>query len=122
MPAAAVTLRRPSDIGLLILRLAIVAAAVLAAAQPLLIASWRLAGWNARLSRAVVLDTSRSMGLDVAPSGVAQRRRDGPAADVAARLAEQETSNVFAARRLDTPVLSDGIDRAIDWLRSAAPS
>jgi hypothetical protein len=110
MPAAAVTLRRPSDIGLLILRLAIVTAVVLAAAQPLVMTSWRLAGWNARLSRAVILDTSRSMAFDTPP------------VDVAVRLAEQEASNVFAARRLDTPVVSDGIERAIDWLQGAAPS
>src|SRR5438876_4361135 len=59
--AAAVTLRRPSDIGLLLLRLAIVAVAVVAAARPLVMTPWRLARWNARVSRVVVLDTSRSM-------------------------------------------------------------
>jgi hypothetical protein len=122
MPAAAVTLRRPSDIGLLILRLAIVAAAVVAAAQPLVMTSWRLAGWNGRLSRAVVLDTSRSMAFDAAPFEAVQGGRDRPPIDVAAWLAEQEAGNVFAARRLDAPVLSDGIDRAIDWLQAVPPS
>jgi hypothetical protein len=106
MPAAAVRLRRPSDIGLLLLRLAIVAVAVLAAARPLIVTPWRLAQWNARVSRAVVVDTSRSMSSN----------------DVAARLADQEGTNAFRARRLDTPVLPDGIARAVDWLQSAAPS
>ena len=106
MPAAAVTLRRPSDIRLLLLRLAIVAVAVLAAAGPLVLTPWRLAQWNARVSRAVVLDTSRSM----------------TSTDVAARLADQEMVNLYGARRLETPDLSDGIARAVDWLRSTAPS
>ena len=59
--AAAVRLRRPSDIGLLLLRLAIVAAAVLAAAQPLVLTPWRLAQWNTRVSRAVIVETSRGL-------------------------------------------------------------
>lgn len=105
-PAAAVTLHRPEDIGLLLLRLAIVAAAVLAAAGPLVMTPWRLAQWNARVSRAVVLDTSRSMG----------------STDAAGRLADQEAANAFGALRLDTPVLPDGIHRAAGWLRSTAPS
>ena len=91
--AAAVTLRRPSDIGLLLLRLAIVAIAVLAAAGPLVLTPWRTATWNARVSRAVVLDTSRSM----------------VSADVPGRLADQEAANVFAALRLATPDLPDGL-------------
>ena len=104
--AAAVTLRRPSNIGLLLLRLAIVMAAVLAAAGPLVLTPWRLAQWNARVSRAVIVDTSRSM----------------PSTDVAGRLADQEVMNTFGARRVETPVLSDGIERAVDWLRSTTGS
>lgn len=104
--AAAVTLRRPSDIGLLLLRLAMVAAAILAAAQPLILTPWRLARWNARVSRAVVVDSSRSV----------------PAPDVASRLADQEMANAFAAMRLHTPDLADGVDRAVRWLEATAPS
>jgi hypothetical protein len=104
--AAAVRLRRPSDIGLLLLRLAIVAAAVLAAAQPLVMTPWRLARWNARVTRAVVVDTSRSM----------------PDPGVAARLADEQIRNVFAGRRVNTPDLADGIDRAVRWLRTSPPS
>jgi aerotolerance regulator-like protein len=104
--AATVALRRPSDIGLLLLRLAIVAVAVLAAAGPLVMTPWRLARWNARVSRAVVVDTSRGMS----------------APDAATRLADQEVQNAFAARRLEAPWLSDGMDRAVSWLQATAPS
>jgi Aerotolerance regulator N-terminal len=104
--AAAIKLRQPSDLGLLLLRLAIVAAAVLAAAQPLVMTPWRLARWNARATRAVVVDTSRSV----------------PDPGVAARLADQQMRNVFAAHRFDAPDLADGIDRAVRWLRAASPS
>jgi hypothetical protein len=100
--AAAVALRRPSDIGLLLLRLAIVAVAVVAAARPLVMTPWRLARWNARVSRAVVVDTSRGV--------------------IAGRLADQEAPNTFAGRRVDTPALSDGIERAVRWLQGTAPS
>jgi hypothetical protein len=109
--AAAVALRRPSDIGLLLLRLAIVASAVLGAAQPFVMTPWRLARWNARVSRAVVVDTSRSM--------VAAGAGGAPAGDVAARLADQEMAGVFAARRLHAEVLADGVERAVRWLRAA---
>ena len=104
--AAAVRLRRPSDLGLLLLRSAIVAAAILAAAQPLLLTPWRQAQWNARVARAVVVDTSRSM----------------PDPGVAARLADEQARHVFAARRVNTSDLADGLDRAVRWLRAAPPS
>ena len=104
--SAAVRLRRPSDIGLLLLRLAIVATAVLAAAQPLVVTPWRLARWNARVSRAVIVDTSRGL----ASPGVAPR------------LGDQEMRDVFAARRLDTSSLADGLERAGAWLERVPPS
>lgn len=106
MDAAAVRLRRPSDLALLLLRLGIVLAAVCATAQPVLVTSSRVARWNARVSRAVLLDTSRSM----------------PAPDAASRLAADQGADVFATLRFDTPDLPDGIDRAVRWLERAAPS
>jgi hypothetical protein len=104
--AAAVRLRRPTDIGLLVLRLAIVGAAVLAAAQPLVVTRWRLAQWNARVSRAVIVDTSRSM----------------PDAEAASRLAARETTGAFRSRRIDTPDLRDGLARGATWVESTPPS
>ena len=122
--SAAVRLRRPSDLGLLLLRLAIVSAAVFASAQPLVVAPWRLARWNARVSRAVIVDTSRGLASP----------------DMASRLADQETRDVFAARRLDTghrptpatdqhrptPTdtvsVADAVARATLWLGGVPPS
>jgi Aerotolerance regulator N-terminal len=104
--SAAVRLRRPSDIGLLLLRLAIVATAVLAAAQPLVITRWRLARWNARVSRAVIVDASRGLA----------------APGMASRLGDQEMRDVFAVRRLNTSNLADGIERAGAWLERVPPS
>lgn len=104
--SAAVRFRRPSDVGLLLLRLAIVMAAVLAAAQPLVLTPWRLARWNARVSRAVVVDASRGLASP----------------DVASRLADQEGANAFATRRFTTANLADGLERAAKWLEGVPPS
>jgi hypothetical protein len=104
--SAAVRLRRPSDIGLLLLRLAIVTAAVFAAAQPLVVTPWRLARWNARVSRAVIVDMSRGLASP----------------EVASRLADQETRDVFAARRTNTVSVADAIARATVWLEGVPPS
>jgi hypothetical protein len=41
---------------------------------------------------------------------------------VAARLADEQMRNVFAGRRVNTPDLADGIDRAVRWLQSAPPA
>ena len=69
--AAAARLRTPSDLPLLALRVAIVAAAAIAAAQPFLVTGWRRAAWEQRVARALVIDTSESM----ARRGLARRRR-----------------------------------------------
>jgi hypothetical protein len=103
--AAAIRLRRPTDITLLIVRLAIVAAAVLAAAQPLLITRWNLSAWNARISRSVIVDTTTAS-----------------AGDQASRLADVEMASAFATIRIDTADLADGLARGAQWLRTRAPS
>ena len=103
--AAAVRFRTPSDVGLLILRCAIVLAAVVAAAQPILLGTWRTRAWNERIARAVVLDTSRSM----------------PASGAGGRLAQQEMT-AFANARFDGEDLRDAVRRAVDWIGSAPPA
>ena len=103
--ASAVRLRRPSDLGLLILRAGIVLAAVCACAQPVLLASWRSARWNQRIARAVVVDTSRSV----------------PARTETARLAEQERQ-AFASATFRTPDVREGLRRAVDWLSHTPPA
>ena len=72
---AAVRLRPPSDLLLLALRLATLGLAVVALAQPLLLAPARVAAWNARLARAVVVDVSDSMKPLMASAARAARRR-----------------------------------------------
>lgn len=103
--AAAVRFQRPSDVGLLIVRCAIVLVAVLAATQPTLLATWRTARWNERMARAVVVDASRSM----------------PSPQDAARLADQEM-NVFASARFEGEDLRDAIGRAVDWVERTPPA
>lgn len=102
--AAAVRIRRPSDLGLMMLRIAIVAAAVAAAAQPIVMSRWRLSQWNARTIRALVIDTG---------SG-------GQASADTMRLAEQEARG-FQVQRFAGTDLRDLMARAAAWLDDAAP-
>lgn len=104
--AAAVRLRRPSDLALLCVRLAIVAAAVLAAARPLVVTRWRAAEWNARVSRAIVVDST---------SGAA-------ASPARQRLANQESASAFRSVQIESFNLDDALARAARWLAAAPPS
>lgn len=103
--ASAVRFRRPADIVLLILRAGIVLAAVLACAQPVMLASWRTSRWNQRTARAVVVDTSPSV----------------PATIDTARLAEQEGQGLASAT-FRTPDVREGLRRAADWLSHTPPA
>ena len=103
--ASAVRFRRPSDVGLLILRAGIVLAAVLACAQPVLLSAWRTARWNHRTARVVVVDTSRSV----------------PATPENARLADQELQ-AFASAKFAGSDVRDGLQRATDWLSHMPPA
>jgi hypothetical protein len=104
---AAVRFRLPSDMWLLFLRVAIVCGAAVALAQPMFVSPARHAAWNARTSRAIVVDTSTSM------SGAAQR------ADEAARA---ETTGAVQTIRVDADRLRVGLLRAVEVLTSAPPS
>jgi hypothetical protein len=101
--AAAVRLRAPSDLALLILRIAIVAAAVLAAAQPLLMTAARQRAWNGRVARAIVVDTSPSVQ-----------------GDAAARLADRAAAGVSVSHRFASPDLREAVRRATEWLATTA--
>jgi hypothetical protein len=103
--AAAVRLRAPSDLALLALRLIVVLAAVLAAAQPVWLAAWRTARWNQRYARAVVLDVSRSV----------------PSPADASALADREM-RAFASARFASDDLDDAVGRAAAWLADAPPA
>jgi len=104
---AAVRLRPPSDLWLLIVRVAIVCGAAVALAQPLLITSSRRDAWDRRLSRAIVVDTSASM------------------ANLAARAAEAaaaESRGAVHVVRVESDRLGDGLRRAAGALAGAPPS
>jgi hypothetical protein len=107
-PVASARIGSPSDLLLLVLRTAIVAAVVLAMSQPLLVTGSRIARWNGLLSRAVVIDTSESM-------------RQLPAADEARRRADHELTAATASFRIESADLREGLRRATAWVRTAPP-
>jgi hypothetical protein len=111
--ASSVRLRLPSDLLVLLVRCSVVAAAVLALARPLLLTDARVAGWNARTARAVVVDTSASMS----ETGDGNR-----AASEASASAAGELNGVFASRRFETPDLAAGLSRAVAWLETVPPA
>ena len=104
---AAVRVRVPSDLLLLLLRLAIVALAVIALAQPLLLAPARIARWNTRLARAIVLDVSESMK---------------PMASAASDFADGEARSASFAFRIEADHLENGLSRAVAALQTAPPA
>jgi hypothetical protein len=91
--AAAARLRSISDPLLLVLRMAIVIAAVLAAAQPEILTSWRWASYDQRASRAIVVDISASM------SSLAPQREEAVASEKqgSASVVEMRTAAVGAS-------------------------
>jgi hypothetical protein len=100
---AAVRPRRPSDPALLVVRCAVVAAAALAVAQPLLVTGARQAAWAARVARAVVVDTSPSVD-----------------ASIARPIAEAERRGAAVSERIASAELHDAVASASAWLRTAA--
>jgi hypothetical protein len=103
---AAVRLRLPSDLLLLAIRVAIVAAAALALAQPILRTEARERAWSARTVRAIVVDASASMS---------------PAATAANEAAAAEASGSADAVTIDAPDLLAGVKQAIQRLDSMPP-
>jgi hypothetical protein len=109
--STAVRLRRPNDLGLLLVRLAVVALAIFAAARPLVLVPARVARWNARVARVLVVDRSPSMQ----PADSTGRR----AADA---LASAEEQAAFASMRIESTNLLDGIARAVALLETLPPA
>ena len=107
---AAVRLRLPSDLALLLLRMAIVAVAVVAAAQPLLLVPSRLRAWNARMARVIVVDVSDSV------------RNSGSAVSEAGDVVSAESQGTVFAARIDAPELELGVLQAIQRLAAAPPA
>ena len=103
----AVRLRAPSDGALLMLRLATVAIAVCAFAQPVVVSRARMRAWNARVARAVVVDVSDSMKR---------------ATSAAASAADVELRSASHAVRIESADLADGLRRAAASLAEAPPA
>lgn len=104
---AAVRVRLPSDVWLLALRVLIVAGAAAALAQPLFVTPSRREIWDARVSRAVVVDVSPSMAATA-----------GRASEAAAA---EERDAAFAVR-IEAARLRDGLEQAVNALAGAPPS
>ena len=126
---ASVRRKMISDWPLLVIRLAILAAAVAALADPLWQSAARRAEWNARQARAIVVDTTPSVtdagvsGAGGAHAGAANAGAAGsekPSA--AAAIGQREAEGAFMAETFGTKQLADGIRRAAAWLRTAPPA
>jgi hypothetical protein len=111
---AAVRMRLPSDVLLMMVRVAVVALGVAALAGPIVLSETRVAAWNSRTARAVVVDVSDSMraadGSGVAPE----------AAAVEAAAAELRTATY--GRRIEADDLDVGLARASAWLVTSPPA
>lgn len=101
--AAAVRLRAITDWPLLAVRCAIVAAAALALARPLVVTSARRDAWNARFVRAIVVDTTPTVGAT------------GPVID-------EERGSAFKAMVIPCRDVEEGIAEAVRWLALAPPA
>lgn len=104
---AAARFRMPSDALLLALRLAIAGLAVVALAQPVLVTPGRVAAWDARVARAVVVDVSESMK---------------PLTAAAATAAQAEEQSATFAFRIDSNLPSADLRRAVTLVNAAAPA
>jgi hypothetical protein len=113
---ASVRRKMISDWPLLLVRMAMLAAAVAALADPLWMTGARRAEWSGRQARAIVVDTTPS-ATDASGAGGASG-----AADAARSLVERETESAFRAETFGTKNVTDGIRRAASWLRTAPPA
>jgi len=111
---AAVRMRLPSDVALMFVRVAIVALSIVALAGPIVLTAARTAAWNSRTARAVVVDTSDSMGVPDA-TGVPPER-------AAAEAAAAELASATYGVRLEARDLRQGMARASAWLAASPPA
>ncbi len=105
--ASAARVRRPTDAALLALRAAILIAAALALAQPLLITASRTRIWDGRIARAVVVDVSDSMRA---------------AHEAATEAARAQSPGAVASRQFDAEALGRGLREAVAWLGTTPPA
>jgi hypothetical protein len=111
--AAAVRLRAPTDPLLLAVRMAIVLLAALAGAQPL-VTWWRAAEWQARVARAIVIDTSPGMALAGSDGAVLQVKADA--------IAAREAETAWRHTEIRAADLRQAVIAASHWLDAAPPA
>ena len=114
---AAVRMRLPSDVLLMLLRVGIVAFAIGAAAGPILLTDARIQAWDARTARAVVVDVSHSMR---APDGSGQAPERAAAEAAQAELNSAASSRRFEVRRRQE--MEEALTRASRWLEASPPA
>jgi hypothetical protein len=125
---ASVRRKMISDWPLLVIRMAILALAVAAFADPLWQSAARRAEWNQRQARAIVVDATPSVtGASDARaantgSSVAAGVSDAATDSVARSLVQREATSAFRAEAFETRNVADGIRRAASWLRTAPPA
>ena len=101
---------RLHDLLLLATRVAIIAVAAAALAQPLLLFASRRARIDSRLARTIVVDTSASMRRETIGGG--------PAIDSARQQAKRLASDAQTSVIVETSSLRSAIDGAVAWLES----
>ncbi len=105
-PTRLASLRRHriDDPALLLVRLAILAAAVAALAGPLLVTQARRASWNRRVARAIVVDPGE------------------PGRDARIDIARRESAAAYRSTIIEADDAALGLRRAAEWLAGAPPA
>lgn len=98
-----VRMRLPTDLWLLLLRVAIVACAALALAQPLVLTDARAAAWSDRIARVVVVDRTES-------------------AEVGEEAIVGHLASATFPHRIDATDLPAALRRAAAWLDASPPA
>jgi hypothetical protein len=112
--SAAVRIRRPSDLLLMLVRVAAVALAVIAAAGPILVTNARLDRWNREDARAIVVDVSDSMRVAGADGSPPER--------AASEAVTAEAQSARYVTRIESADLTRALGRAAAWLAVAPPA
>ena len=102
---SAVRMKAPSDVGLLLVRMAIVASAALALARPLWLTDARRDAWDARIARVIVVDETQPLATDTV-DGILRAETEG----ARHRLVVHATD------------VASALQRAADWLAHAPPA
>jgi len=99
-----VRVRRPADLLLLLVRMAIVASAALALARPLFLTDSRAQGWASRIARVAVVDV-----------------RNPRVVSLANEAAAAELSSATFSHRIDASQLEPALRQGSAWLNAAPP-